>query len=239
MRRSVLLLAGLAAFALSAPPASQAAPKADYSVPKTDPVPAGTPDFTGKWMMVNPARTLKPDNAKAAPLNAKGLAVYAKRQAALKAGDKKADPLSDCVMHGEPRLLFSPYPMLIMQYGKHVDFVHQANHTFRITYFNDTAPDDPDPHWLGWSSAHWAGKTLVIDSGVFNDQTWLDYSGLPHGTQLAVQERYRLQGGAIHGQVTITDPEFYTAPWTASFTLKKLPGQMVLPESVCTREHKM
>ncbi len=35
-----------------------------------------------------------------------------------------------------------------MQYGKHVDFLHQANHTFRITYFGEKIDMEADPIWL-------------------------------------------------------------------------------------------
>ncbi|MGH8258752.1 MAG: hypothetical protein ACREUG_03580, partial [Steroidobacteraceae bacterium] len=72
-----------------------------------------------------------------------------------------------------------------------------------------------------------------------NDETWLDYSGLPHGQRLKVQERYTLASPTrIDGTVTITDPQYYTAPWTARLTLKRQPG-MDLKESVCTDTHRM
>ena len=37
-----------------------------------------------------------------------GKAEYAKRQAALNSGDHKIDPISSCLMHGIPRLLYTP-----------------------------------------------------------------------------------------------------------------------------------
>ena len=103
-------------------------------------------------------------DGKEPPLNAAGKAEYAKRQAALKAGDKKIDPMSDCLMHGTPRLLYAPYPFLILQTTRSVDFVHEANHTFRIIYWDKALPDDPDPDYLGYSIARFEGKTLVIDT---------------------------------------------------------------------------
>jgi hypothetical protein len=38
--------------------------------------------------------------------------------------------------------------------------------------------------------------------------------------------------------VKITDPDFYTMPWSTSFTLNRQPG-MNLKENVCTDTHKM
>jgi len=230
------LFAGLALVAGANP--ANASPSVGQVATVVDPVPAGLPNFTGKWMIARPIRRLHTSEGADPPLNAAGKALYAKTQAALRA-DPKSDPVSKCVMQGIPRLLLAPYPFLILQYGKHVDFVHETNHTFRIVYFDQPPPDDPDPHWLGWPVASWYGKTLVIDSIGFNDQTWLDYSGLPHGTKLKVQERYRLDGQKIKVRAVITDPEFYTAPWSTDFSLARQPGGYALNESICVRDHRM
>ena len=201
--------------------------------------PPGTPNLTGKWLMGKRITHLVTTDGKEPPLNAAGNAEFAKRQAALKAGDHKVDPISDCIMHGTPRLLYAPYPFLILQTTRSVDFVHEVNHTFRIIYWDKTLPEDPDPDYLGYSIARFEGPTLVIDTIGLNDKTWLDYSGLPHGEKLRVQERYTLaDSNTIKGTVAITDPDFYTAPWTTAFTLKKQPG-MAIKENVCKDTHQM
>ncbi|HEY1899453.1 MAG TPA: hypothetical protein VGG49_06660 [Steroidobacteraceae bacterium] len=214
---------------------------ADQNAPLFEQPPAGTPNFTGKWINPKPAIPLRTAEGKAPPLNAAGKAEYEKRQAALKSGDHKIDPISSCLMHGVPRLLYTPLPFLILQTTRNVNFVHEANHTFRNIYW-DKAPgedQDPDPTYLGASIAHFEGKTLVIDSSAFNDLTWLDYSGLPHGEKLQVQERYTLSDpSTIRASVTITDPDYYTAPWTTRLTLKHMPG-MALRENVCMDTHRM
>jgi hypothetical protein len=195
---------------------------------------AGVPNFNGKWINTTPMVKLTAEGA-APPLTAAGKAEYAKHQA-----NMKADPINECLLQGEPRLLYTKHPFLILQYQNHVDFVHEVNHTFRITYFDDKLDPDSDPQWLGHPTAKWEGKTLVIDSINYNDQTWLDYSGLPHGLKLKTQERYTLSpdGSTISGKVRIDDPEFYTKPWTASFTLKKLPGYDLV-QTACMADHLM
>ena len=199
--------------------------------------PKGVPNLTGKWINATPEAALKTSAGGAPPLNADGKKAYAKNKADKAAGK---DPLASCFMHGEPRLLFTKYPFLIMQYGKHVDFLHQANHTFRITYFGAQTDPEADPIWLGHPTAKWDGKTLVIDAGGYNAETWLDYSGLPHGEKLSTEERYTLSadGSTINGTVKIDDPEFYSKAWTASFTLKKQPGYS-LEQYSCMADHKM
>ncbi len=203
----------------------------------TTPVPKDVPNFTGKWINATPEAMLKAKDGSAPPLNAKGKEEYAKNKKSKAAGE---DPLTLCHMHGEPRLLFTKYPFLIMQYGNHVDFLHQANHTFRITYFGAKIDPEADPIWLGHPTARWDGKSLVIDASGYNGETWLDYSGLPHGEKLQTEERYTLSadGNTINGTVKITDPEYYSKPWTAAFTLKKQPGYS-LEQYSCMADHKM
>jgi len=208
-------------------------------VPLFEQPPAGSTNLTGKWAMPRQIAHLLTSDGKEPPLNAAGKAEYAKRQAALKAGDKKIDPVSDCIMHGTPRLLYAPYPFLILQTTRSVDFVHEVNHTFRIIYWDKALPEDPDPDYLGYSIARLEGATLVIDTIGLNDKTWLDYSGLPHGEKLRLQERYTLAyPNTIKGTISITDPDYYSAAWTTPFTLKKQAG-MTLKENVCMDTHQM
>jgi hypothetical protein len=226
--------------ALASAPAFAANSASSDAAPVFEQPPAGTPDFTGKWLNPKPGGHLLTTAGAEPPLNAAGQKEYAQRRAALKSGDRKVDPTSSCLMQGIPRLMLAPYPLLILQTTRNVSFVHEVNHTFRIIYW-DKAPAaaDVDPTYLGSAGAHFEGKTLVIDSVGFNDLTWLDYSGLPHGEKLAVQERYTLSNpSTIDASVTITDPEFYTAPWTTKFTLKRQPG-MSLKENVCMDTHQM
>jgi hypothetical protein len=218
--------------------AADLGPSAD-AAPVFEQPDAGTPNFTGKWTISKPAAHLLTADGREPPLNAAGKAEYARRQAALKSGDHKIDPISTCLMHGIPRLLYAPYPFLILQTTRNINFVHEVNHTFRNIYWGTTPPADADPTYLGSALAHFDGKTLVIDSVAFNDLTWLDYSGLPHGEKLTVEERYTLSNPqTINGSVIITDPDYYTAPWTTRFTLKRQPG-MNLKESVCMDTHQM
>jgi len=227
-------LAAAAALLLSAPCVLAA-----LDAPVFEQPPPGTPNFTGKWAMPRPVTHLLTSEGKEPPLNAAGKAEYDRRQAAVKAGNKKIDPISDCLMHGTPRLLYAPYPFLILQTTRSINFVHEANHTVRIIYWDKQLPEDPDPDYLGYSIARFEGSTLVIDTIGLNDKTWLDYSGLPHGEKLKVQERYTLSGhNTIKGTIRITDPDFYTAPWTTSLTLDRQPG-MDLKENVCTDTHRM
>src|SRR5215831_18195488 len=42
-------------------------------------------------------------------------------------------------------------------------------------------PVDPDPSWSGYSTGHWEGDTLVVQSSGFKDGQWLDTAADPFG----------------------------------------------------------
>jgi hypothetical protein len=201
---------------------------------------AATPDFTGKWLTSRFIGALKTTKGALPPLRPETKALYDKRVADRAAGRKVGDPLDDCVPHGVPRLMYAPYPMLIVQDAKDVSIIQQANHTVRMIYISGTHPEDGDPKWLGHSTGRWEGQTLVVDTVQFNDKTWLDKAGLPHSDQLKVTERFKLLPGGktLQDRITIDDPKDYTAPWSTVVTFNKVPG-MALAEQVCGRDHKM
>jgi hypothetical protein len=235
----VALASVVAMPATMAVPARQTHGPGRVAAPVFEQPAAGTPNLTGKWAMTPRITHLLTSDGKEPPLNAAGKAEYRRRQAALHAADKAVDPISACLMHGTPRLLYAPYPFLILQTTRSVNFVHEVNHTFRIIYWDEDLPEDPDPDYLGYSTARFEGRTLVIDTIGLNDKTWLDYSGLPHGEKLKVEERYTLTDpNTIKGSITLTDPDYYTAAWTTNFTLRKQPG-MQIKENVCTDTHRM
>lgn len=238
---TLLVLATAAAPSAAVAPSPAAAPSSlpTAAAPLFEQPPPGTPNLTGKWKMSRHITHLLTSEGKEPPLNTAGKAEYDRRRAALRAGNRDIDPISSCLMHGTPRLLYAPYPFLILQTTRSVDFVHEVNHTFRIIYYDKTPPEDPDPSYLGYSIARFEGRSLVIDTTGQNDKTWLDYSGLPHGERLQVEERYTLTDpNTIKGSITLTDPQFYTAPWTTNFVLEKQRG-MDLEENVCTDTHRM
>jgi hypothetical protein len=132
---------------------------------------------------------------------------------------EKDDPEGFCLPPGVPRMLYTPYPTQIYQMPDRILFVFEGGaHVWRVVYMDGRKlpnPDDVNPTYLGYSVAHWDGDTLVIESNGFNNRTWLDASGHPHGEKLKVTERLtRTDFNNIKVESTIDDPEFYTKPWT-------------------------
>jgi hypothetical protein len=132
---------------------------------------------------------------------------------------EKDDPEGFCLPPGVPRMLYTPYPTQIYQMPDRILFVFEGGaHVWRLVWMDGRKlpnPDDVNPTYLGYSVAHWEGDTLVIESNGFNDRTWLDASGHPHGEKLKVTERLtRTTFNNMKVEATIDDPEFYTKPWT-------------------------
>jgi hypothetical protein len=195
------------------------------------------PDFTGLWRVQAFRPVLKTDAGALPPLRPEAKAVYDQRVAKR---DVK-DPIDACLPHGVPRLMFAPYPMLILQANGQLDIIQEANHTTRLVYIGQPPVDPDDPKWLGDSTGHWQGKTLVVDTINNDHRTWLDAAGLPHSDDMKVTERLSLgQGGKVlTDAITIDDPRTYTAPWTTTVRFNRVPGPLALKENVCTRDHRM
>ena len=95
-------------------------------------------------------------------------------------------------------------------------------HTFRTIYMDGrTHPQDLEPSYLGHSIGWWEGDTLVVETVGFNEGTWLDRRGIPYTEAMRTLERLtRTAYNIIDYEVTIDDPDVYTAPWTGGFPIR-------------------
>jgi hypothetical protein len=94
--------------------------------------------------------------------------------------------------------------------------------------------DDPEPTWYGDSVGHWEGKTLVVETTGFNDQSWVDSDGHPHSDQMRLEERFqRVDHDTIEATMTLTDPKAYTAPLVSRVTTWKLTPKRTMREDLC------
>jgi hypothetical protein len=112
--------------------------------------------------------------------------------------------------HGEPRKMIQTPQVIVILY--------EANAGMRQIFTDGRPlPKDPDPWWYGYSTGHWEGDTLVVQSAGFRDLGWLDVEGSPLTDQAHVTERYRRPDfGHLEIAVTIDDPKAYTKPWTVT-----------------------
>jgi hypothetical protein len=197
------------------------------------------PRIGGVWLIQDPAagaglRTLE---GQLPPMTAAGKALVRQRAAAIKAG-KSPDPAEVCLPPGTPRVMWSGEPFLITQAPAKITFFHQYRHIVRHVFLDGPLKiSEPDPNWQGHSSGYWQGNALVIETGGFNGEEWLDGSGLPQSPDMKVTERLSLVGpDTLEDQVTIDDAKFYARPWTTRVLFKRLPESTNLVEEECSEK---
>jgi hypothetical protein len=82
--------------------------------------------------------------------------------------------------------------------------------------------------YMGDPRGHWEGNTLVIETTNFiggHNGIGGNGGGVPYSEDLRLVERFtRLNNGSIQYEVTIHDPQTYTAPWTVAFPITHEPG---------------
>jgi hypothetical protein len=96
--------------------------------------------------------------------------------------------------------------------------LNEYNGVYRQVFLDGRPlPKDPNPSWQGYSTAVWAGETLVIDTIGFRDDSWIDWGGSVVTEAARVRERIRRTDfGHLEIEVTVDDPKAYTKPWTVT-----------------------
>jgi len=195
------------------------------------------PRLGGFWEPDKAVDVLVATDGKAPPLTPAGKALYNERTAALKS-NKANDPPAACLPPGTPRDMLSPGPFLIAQTPAKVTIFHQYRHLIRHVYLDGPLKlDDPDPWWQGHFSGYWDGDVLVIETGGFNGQQWLDRTGLPQSPDMKVVERFKLSGqDTLEDLITIQDGKYYAESWSVRLTFKRLPENLHLVEEECAEK---
>ena len=203
---------------------------------------AKPPDLSGTYWATTYSPTIQVLGGGEAPLNEAGKAAYQKNRAGLRDGSIVDSARKVCLPDGVPRVLETPYPFEVFQLPPgQVTFVHELNHQVRAIPLN--VPLQPLDQanlfaaYGGHASGHYEGDTLVIQSNGFNDQTFLDSSGLPHSDQLVTTERVRKAGNQLEDVVTIHDPADYTKDWQARFVYARR-DDVRLMDYACGDKHR-
>ena len=200
------------------------------------------PDLSGTYWATEYHAKIQVLGGGEPPLNETGKAAYQKNQARLKDGSLDDRARSVCLPDGVPRVLATPYPFELFQAPPgQVTFVHELNHQIRPIPLSGKLPTYEEslifPTYGGRSVAHYEGDTLVIESNSFNNETFLDATGLPHSDKLVTTERVRKIGSQLEDVVTIHDPEFYTKDWQSRFVYAQR-DDIRLQDYACGDKHR-
>jgi hypothetical protein len=234
--------------ALAAPPAAQPVTPAqaaqsllgDDATASTAPTPRtgeGHPDFSGFW---KGSKATKPVGNIGKDLPGFKLPLTPAGEAALKNNlTRTVDPESRCLIGGIPRHDASALPFSIVQNKDHVAWLYMYTYFRSVPFDVHKHEEDPDPRYFGDEIGWWEGDTFVIDSvGFKSTNMWIDENGNPQSDALHAVERWtRPDAGHIHVDVTITDPKYYTHPFTYSRTWIAGDPQASHHEYVCSENN--
>jgi hypothetical protein len=178
------------------------APLADGSQGRAPDAPALTPEYMAKWQMIAKSRV---------------------------AGSSESDNSAKCLPPGMPAMMRMDYGMEVMQNKDKITFFSEVNDAMRRVYLDGRKPTQKildDPTYAGYSTGHWEGDTLVVDTVALRDNSYIEGFS-PHSDQMTVHERIRFIGpGLLEDHITVTDPKALTKPWvTVKSYRKAAPGK--------------
>jgi hypothetical protein len=194
----------------------------------------GKPDFSGVWEHLNARGTAYYLKGIDIPWQPWAKALFDKNTAE----NLMENPESRCLPRGVPKAdAFDLHK--IIQTPDLIVILYEYQTTYRQIFLDGRAlPKDPNPTWAGYSTGHWEGDTLVVESNGFNGKAWLSGFGNPTTDAMHLTERMRRRDfGHMDIQLTINDPKAYTKPWTAELHPELIPDTELM-EFICNENER-
>ena len=184
------------------PPPTSSAPLSDGSRGRAPDAPSLTPEYMAKWQMISKSRI---------------------------AGSYEYDYTAKCLPPGMPAMMNMAYGMEVMQTKDKITFFSELNDALRRVYLDGRKPSQKvldDPTYAGYSTGHWEGDTLVVDTVSLNTNSFIEGFS-PHSDAMTIKERIRFNPeGLLEDRITVTDPKALTKPWETVKTYRKaVPGK--------------
>jgi hypothetical protein len=179
------------------PPPTRSAPTSDGSQGRGANAPKLTPEYLEKWNAIAASRI---------------------------SGSYETDNIANCLPPGMPAMMGMAYGMEIMQSEDRITFFSEHQDALRRVYLDGREPSQTvldDPTYAGYSTGHWEGDTLVVDTVALSTKSFIDGSS-PHSDKMTVHERIRfIEPGVLEDRITVRDPEALTEPWEVMRTYRK------------------
>ena len=194
----------------AAPRPAQSAPVSDGSQGRSPEAPSLTPAYLAKWELMRKSRM---------------------------SGSYEYDNNAKCLPPGMPAMMGMAYGMEIMQTKDRITLFSELNDALRRVYLDGRRPTQrhlDDPTYAGYSTGHWEGDTLVVETVALHPDSFIE-GFTPHSDQMVVRERLRLTAPDIlEDRITVVDPEALTRPWEVVRTYRRAAkGNDELREFAC------
>nr|UXE44875.1 hypothetical protein Hi04_10k_c3826_00012 [uncultured bacterium] len=164
---------------------------------RPDNAPKLTPDYLAKWEVIRKSRM---------------------------AGSPEYDPNVRCVSGGMPNMMSMTYGMELQQTKDRITMYGELNDVYRRIYLDGREASPKvldDPTFAGYSTGHWEGDTLVVDTVAIREDALFDTFS-PHSDQFTVRERIRFtSSGVLEDQITSMDPKALIEPFHSVRTYRK------------------
>jgi hypothetical protein len=192
------------------PPPTRSAPTSDGSLGRRPNDPRLTPEYLAKWEEIAASRT---------------------------SGSYEFDNIANCLPPGMPAMMGMAYGMEVMQNENKITFFSEHQDALRRVYLDGREPSEAvlnDPTYAGYSTGHWEGDTLVVDTVAITTKSFIDSSS-PHSDRMTVHERIRLIApDVLEDEITVHDPIALEEPWQITRTYRRAaPPDDELREFAC------
>jgi hypothetical protein len=152
-------------------------------------------------------------------------------------GSSEYDASAKCLPLGMPNMMVMFYGMEVMQNKDKITMFSELNDSLRRVYLDGRKPSQKvldDPTYAGYSTGHWEGDTLVVDTVALHPGSFIDGMS-PHSDQMTVHETIRFaEPTLLEDHVTVTDPKALTKPWENTYRYRRAkPGKDELREFGC------
>lgn len=154
------------------------------------------------------------------------------------AGSSEFDVAAKCLPPGMPLMMNMTYGMEIMQTRDKITFFSEWLDALRRVYLDGRKPTQKeldDPTYAGFSTGHWEGDTLIVETVAIREDTPLDGNHAQRSAHSKIVERMRLvEPTLLEDEITVTDPEALTRPWVFTRRYRKAaPPNDQLREFAC------
>ena len=211
--------------------------------------PDGKPDFSGMWFANVPSRDIcrEKDCIQEERMAREQINIGTRLQGGLpytewsreqmkvrRANGGREDPHTYCMPPNFPRAWTLPQHTRVVQTPGMMVLLHEFNGAYREIYLDGRPlPVNPNPTWNGYSTGHWEGDTLVIETNGIRDDMWLDLQGSPITESARVTERIKRPSfGIMQVEIAVNDPKAYTAPWSVTIEMAVQVDTQML-EEIC------
>jgi hypothetical protein len=127
--------------------------------------------------------------------------------------------------------LQGPFPIEILQSDVFIVMKLEYYDLVRIIFLDGRKPESDYPHSMtGFSSGHWEGSTLVVETDHLEAAT-VTNNGLDHSDNIKVTERFRLSpdGKVLMATQEYEDPAMFQNRGVRFIAWRREPGQHVFP----------